>query len=188
MNAQICWSQIGQARMIPAASATLSRSMNWSNGAVAKSRHWPSGAMVARAEAGSEQYGPRSHSPRLWKPRMPWLYQKKPMIVVTTIARDRDQQPVAQFMKVVDQRHGAVGVDARTTLTRVESLEESWGLHGLARRGLETRRHAALTVRPGIRQAVCLTVARTREPECRRAPKRSELPAASPAWDPFSSP
>src|SRR3954447_6554181 len=65
MNAQISCSQTGQARMMPAVSATLSRNMNWSNGAVANNRHWPSGAIVARAEAGSEQYGPRSHSPRL---------------------------------------------------------------------------------------------------------------------------
>ena len=41
--------------MMPAVSATLSRSMNWSNGAVASSRHSPSGAMVARADAGSAQ-------------------------------------------------------------------------------------------------------------------------------------
>ncbi len=60
--------------------------MNWSNGAVANSRHSPLGAMVARADAGSEQYGPRSHSPRLWKPSTLWLYQKKPMVVVSTTA------------------------------------------------------------------------------------------------------
>ena len=72
--------------MIPAVSATLSRSMNWSNGAVANSRHSPLGAMVARADAGSEQYGPRSHSPRLWNPKKLWLYQKNPTIVVSTTA------------------------------------------------------------------------------------------------------
>src|SRR3954453_20370364 len=72
--------------MIPAISPTLRRSMNWSNGPVANSRHSPSGAMVARAEAGSEQYGPRSHSPRLWNPKKPLVYQKNPMIVVSTTA------------------------------------------------------------------------------------------------------
>jgi hypothetical protein len=60
--------------------------MNWSKGPVAKSRHWPSGAMVARAEAGRSQYGPRNHSPRLWKPKMPWVYQKKPRMVVKMTA------------------------------------------------------------------------------------------------------
>ncbi len=60
--------------------------MNWSNGAVASSRHSPSGAMVARADAGSEQYGPRSQSPRLGRPNAPWLYQKNPRVVVTRIA------------------------------------------------------------------------------------------------------
>ncbi len=60
--------------------------MNWSNGPVASSRHWPSGAMVARADSGSAQYGPRNHSPRLGTPRKPWVYQMKPTIVVSTTA------------------------------------------------------------------------------------------------------
>jgi len=42
--------------------------------------------MVARAEAGREQYGPRSQSPRLGSPNAPWLYQKNPRVVVTTTA------------------------------------------------------------------------------------------------------
>src|SRR3954454_6053385 len=86
MNAHNCCNQTGQASTTPAVSATLSRSMNWSNGAVANRRHCPSGAIVARAEAGSEQYGPRSHSPRLWNPKKPLVYQKNPMIVVSTTA------------------------------------------------------------------------------------------------------
>lgn len=86
MNAHSWYSQTGQAITRPAASATLRRSMNWSNGPVANSRHSPSGAMVARAESGSEQYGPRSHSPRLCTPKKPWVYQRNPKMVVTRTA------------------------------------------------------------------------------------------------------
>ena len=72
--------------MMPAAMPTLSRSMNWSNGAVASRRHSPSGAMAARDEAGSEQYGPRSQSPRLGKPKKLCPYQRKPTMVVSRTA------------------------------------------------------------------------------------------------------
>ncbi len=40
---------------MPAVIPTLSRNMNWSNGAVASSRHCPSALMSARADCGSEQ-------------------------------------------------------------------------------------------------------------------------------------
>jgi len=72
--------------MMPAAIPTFRRSMNWSNGAVANSRHSPSGAMDARDDAGSEQYGPRSQSPRLGKPKKLWPYQRKPTTVVNRTA------------------------------------------------------------------------------------------------------
>ena len=60
--------------------------MNWSNGAVASSRHPPSGVISARAEDGSAQYGWRSHSPRLSTPKNEWVYQMKPMTVVSATA------------------------------------------------------------------------------------------------------
>jgi len=41
----------------------------------------------------------------------------------------RDQQTVAQFLQVVDQRHRAVGVDPRAAATRIELFDESGG-HG----------------------------------------------------------
>ena len=71
---------------MPAVRPTFSRSMNWSNGDVASSRQAPSEVMSARAESGSSQYGPRSQSPRLGIPKTPWLYQRKPRMVVTTTA------------------------------------------------------------------------------------------------------
>src|ERR1700757_4008202 len=60
--------------------------MNWSNGAVASSRHCPSLLILARADCGSEQYGWRSHSPRLSSPKIECEYQTNPKIVVTRIA------------------------------------------------------------------------------------------------------
>src|SRR5246127_3154552 len=60
--------------------------MNWSKGAVASSRHWPSALISARADCGNEQYGWRSHSPRLSSPKIECEYQKNPKIVVTRIA------------------------------------------------------------------------------------------------------
>src|ERR1700758_1801245 len=60
--------------------------MNWSNGAVASSRHCPSLLIVARADCGSEQYGWRSHSPRLSSPKIECEYQTNPKIVVTRMA------------------------------------------------------------------------------------------------------
>lgn len=60
--------------------------MNWSKGAVANSRQPPSGLMSARADDGSEQYGSRSHSPRLSNPNTEWLYQRNPATVVNAIA------------------------------------------------------------------------------------------------------
>ena len=60
--------------------------MNWSNGAVASNRHWPSALICARADGGSEQYGCRSHSPRLSSPNIACEYQTNPNAVVTAIA------------------------------------------------------------------------------------------------------
>ena len=45
----------GQASTTPAVGATLTRNMNWSNGAVASSRQPPSALMLARADAGNAQ-------------------------------------------------------------------------------------------------------------------------------------
>ncbi len=44
--------------------------------------------MVARADSGNAQYGPRSQSPpRLGIPKTPpWVYQRNPRIVVNTTA------------------------------------------------------------------------------------------------------
>src|ERR1700758_5526468 len=60
--------------------------MNWSNGAVASSRHCPSALNCARADCGNEQYGCLSHSPRLSSPKIECEYQKNPKSVVTRIA------------------------------------------------------------------------------------------------------
>ena len=57
--------------------------------------------------------GPRSHSPRLWKPKKPWLYQKNPTIVVSTTAATAISSRVRSSLQMVDQRHGAVGIDPR---------------------------------------------------------------------------
>jgi hypothetical protein len=57
MKAHNWWNQIGQANTMPAVNPTLSRSMNWSNGAVASNRQLPSGLISARADGGSAQYG-----------------------------------------------------------------------------------------------------------------------------------
>src|SRR6202012_1668509 len=84
MKAQSWYSHIGQASTTPAVNATFNRSMNWSNGAVASSRHWPV-AMSARAVDGSAQYGCRSHSPRLSSPNNGCEYQTKPIVVVRAI-------------------------------------------------------------------------------------------------------
>ena len=130
MNAHSWYSQTGQASTMPAVRPTFRRSMNWSNGAVASSRHAPSGAMSARADCGSAQYGPRSHSPRLGNPKKPWLYQKNPTIVVTTIAATAISSRLRSSVQMVDERHRPVRIDARTTSTRIQPLEESGGLHG----------------------------------------------------------
>ncbi len=155
---------------MPAVSATLSRSMNWSNGAGGQQPAAPRrGRWSARADAGSAQYGPRSHSPRLCKPKKPWVYQKKPRVVVTHDRGHRDQQPVAQFGEVVDQRHGAVGIGPGATSARVELLEDSGGVHGqclnvdAGRRALATRHHAAVgTDLAGVRPVACRRTARAR--------------------------
>ncbi len=86
MKAHSWWNHTGQASTIPAVRPTLRRSMNWSNGAVASRRQPPSALMSARADGGSEQYGVRSHSPRLSMPNSEWLYQMKPMMVVSATA------------------------------------------------------------------------------------------------------
>src|ERR1700739_4261623 len=60
--------------------------MNWSNGAVASSRHCPSALICASADCANEHYGCLSHSPRLSSPKIECEYQKNPKIVVTRIA------------------------------------------------------------------------------------------------------
>ena len=63
-------------------------------------------------------------------PKSPWLYQKKPMMVVSATAPTRDQQPGPQFPDVLDEGHGAVGVGAASALSRVEPGQEFRGAHG----------------------------------------------------------
>ena len=138
--------------MMPAVSATLSRSMNWSNGAVASSRHSPSGAMVARADAGSEQYGPRSQSPRLWNPKKLWVYQKNPTIVVSTTAATAISSRLRSSCRWSTSDMVPSGLTCDAASTRIELLEDSGGLHGLAN-AMQTYRRG-LTPRPVGRRAV----------------------------------
>ena len=122
MNAQSWYSHIGQASTMPAVSATFSRSMNWSKGAVASNLHWPL-AMSARADAGNAQYGWRSHSPRLSSPNIGCEYQAKPNAVVSNDHRQRDQQPRPQLGEMRDERHGRVGIGAAAAGSRIEPSE-----------------------------------------------------------------
>ena len=69
MNAHSWYSQIGHASTTPATAPTLSRSMNWSNGPVPSRVQEPSAVNTAREDAGREQYGSFSSSPRLGQPK-----------------------------------------------------------------------------------------------------------------------
>ncbi len=55
MNAHSWYSHTGQANTTPAVAATFRRSMNCSNGPVARRWQPPSALMSAREDAGSEQ-------------------------------------------------------------------------------------------------------------------------------------
>src|SRR5690242_19157741 len=87
MNAQIWYSQMGQARTTPAATPTLRRRANWSNGPVPKSTHALGSAVkTARDEAGIAQYGPLSTHPEEGAAKLGTPKQVEPKTVVIAIA------------------------------------------------------------------------------------------------------
>src|ERR1044072_4293718 len=100
MNAQIWYSQMGQARTTPAATPTFRRSANWSNGPVPKSPHALGWAVNTARDAPPERGRPKHR-------------HAEPYVAEDGGDRDRDErdgQPVAQLVEVLDERHRAVGV------------------------------------------------------------------------------
>ena len=104
--------------------------MNWSNGAVASSRHSPSGAMVGARGRGQRAVRPAQPVAEAVEPEEAVAVPEEPDDRRHDDRGHRDQQAVAQFVQVVDQRHGAVGIDPRATTAGIELLEDSGGLHG----------------------------------------------------------
>ena len=109
---------------MPAVSPTLSRSMNWSNGAVASNRHCPSALMSARADGGSEQYGMAQPLAEALHPEHRVRVPDEPEDRGHHDRAQRDQQPGAQLGEVVDQRHRRVGIGPAAPTARVEPLQK----------------------------------------------------------------
>ena len=107
--------------------------MNWSNGAVANSRHSPSGADGRRARIRQRAVRPSQPlAEAVADPKKPWLYQKNPKIVVSTIAATAISSRVRSSCRCSTSDMVPSGLTRDATSARIEFLEESGGLHGLA--------------------------------------------------------
>src|SRR6201997_1251315 len=140
--------------------------MNWSNGAVASSRHCPSALICARADRGNEQYGCLSHSPRLSSPKIECEYQKNPKIVVTRIAANEISSRVRSSVRWSTSDIVASGLVRLRLLrglsrlskpaVRAEALKRfttlRQGRSGTAARRLEERTRFGVTLLGGCRR------------------------------------